>query len=145
MLALAAPADCGAKVTPKVKLCPAARVIGRVKPLIVKAPLPVKLACDTVTLAPPELLNVAVCMLVLPTWTLPKLTELAASIPGVTPVPDSGMAKVGVGPLLVIARFTLLFPADCGANDTLNEAVCPALRVKGKVRPDTLYPEPAAT
>jgi hypothetical protein len=111
MLPVSAPAAAGANVTLKVKVCPAERVKGKLNPLMVN-PVPLKLAWDTVTLAPPELVRVAFSVLLLPTCTLPKLTEPAARVPGVTPVPERGMAKVAVGPLLVIARFTLLFPAD---------------------------------
>ena len=134
---LADPADCGVKVTLKVKLCPAPRVRGRLRPLMLN-PVPVRVAWDTVTLEPPELVSVAFSVLLLPICTLPKLTELAAKVPGVTPVPESGTVKVGVGPSLVIAKLTLLFPADWGAKATLNEALCPAFKVTGRLRPDTL-------
>ena len=136
MLFVADPADCGVKVTLKVKLCPAERVSGRLNPLMVNV-VPLNVACDTVRLAPPELVRVAVWVLLLPTCTLPKLTEVAVKVPGVTPLPERGMVKVD-GPLLVIARFTLLFPADVGAKATLKEVLCPAFRVTGKLSPVTL-------
>jgi hypothetical protein len=52
------PAVGGANVTLKVKLCPAGRVNGKLRPLILK-PVPVELASDTVTLDSPELVRVA--------------------------------------------------------------------------------------
>ena len=137
ILPVSDPAEGGVNVTLKVKVCPAERVKGRLNPLMVN-PVPVKLAWVTVTLAPPELVRTAFCVPLLPTCTLPKLTALAVSVPGVTPVPESGIVKVAVFPLLVIARLTVLLPADCGAKATLNEVLCPALSVTGKFRPVTL-------
>jgi hypothetical protein len=137
------PADCGAKVTLKVKACPAERVNGKLIPVMVKS-VPVKFACETVTLAPPEFVRVAVCVRLLPTCTLPKLTEFATRVPEVTPVPERGIENVGVEPLSVIARFTVLLPADWGAKATLKDLLCPGFSVKGKPSPVTLYPAPAA-
>jgi hypothetical protein len=59
MLPLALPAELGVKVVPKVKLCPAVKVIGRLSPLMPN-PAPVTLACVIVTLEPPELVRVSV-------------------------------------------------------------------------------------
>lgn len=129
-------------MTLKVKVCPAARVSGKLKPFKVN-PVPLKFACDTVTLVPPVFVRVAVWVLVLPACTLPKFTEVTAKAPGVTPVPESGMVNVGAGPLLVMARLTLLLPADWGANVTLNDVLCPALRVTGRLNPVMLYAAPA--
>jgi hypothetical protein len=117
-------------------------VNGKVSPLRLNA-LPVRFAWETVTLDPPELLRVAVRVLLLPTCTLPKTTELAVNAPAETPVPESGMAKAE--PLLVIARFTVLLPVEVGAKATVNEVLCPAFKVTGKLRPLTVNPAPAAT
>lgn len=57
---LVAPAAAGAKVAPKVKLCPAIRVRGRLSPLMLN-PLPLTLACDTVIVVPPVFVKVSVC------------------------------------------------------------------------------------
>ena len=51
--------DCGAKLTLKVVLCAAFRVRGVVIPLRVK-PVPLILACETLTLVPPVLVSVTV-------------------------------------------------------------------------------------
>jgi hypothetical protein len=59
MLPVALPAELGVKVVPKVKLCPAVKIIGRVNPLMPK-PIPVTLARVIVTLEPPELVRVSV-------------------------------------------------------------------------------------
>ena len=51
------PPDLGLKLTLKAVLWPAARVNGRFRPVIVR-PEPETFACDTVTLALPELVSV---------------------------------------------------------------------------------------
>ena len=62
-------------------------------------PLPVTLACVTVTLEPPELVKVSDRVVLLPICTLPKLRliEVAATVPGVAPVTGEceGQARVG--------------------------------------------------
>ena len=62
----------GAKVTLKLAVWPPAKLRGRESPPRLN-PVPVKLACETVTLAVPELVRVTVWELLLPTVTLPKL------------------------------------------------------------------------
>ena len=79
-----------------------------------------------------------------PTVTLPKLrlVGLAPSVPGVTPVPDKGMVRVGFEAFDVMVTLPLALPADDGANETLKVALCPAVRVTGVVIPLKLKPEP---
>jgi hypothetical protein len=108
-------------------------------------PAPVRFACVTVRLDPPELINLAVCVLLLPTCTLPKFDGLALRVPGVTPAAERGTSKAEVEALLVMAKVALLLPADCGENTMLNDVLAPAARVMGKLRPLTLYAAPAAT
>src|SRR6266852_6671611 len=67
------PVAVGANCTLNVLDCPAARVSGKVSPLMLK-PAPVKVPCAMVKLALPELVKVRFCTPVLPTSTLPKLT-----------------------------------------------------------------------
>src|ERR1700686_4645635 len=114
-LPLAAPGVRGVKLVVKVKLWPAARVSGVLKPLMPN-PVPVKVTFEMMTLEPPELTKVAVLVPLLPTCTLPKLTAPALRVPEVTPAPDRGMVSVDAGLLVVIARLTLLLPAVCGEN-----------------------------
>ena len=52
------PADCGANTTLNVVLLPAARVNGRLRPLILK-PAPLGVACVMLMLEPPELVSVS--------------------------------------------------------------------------------------
>ena len=54
MSPLTAPLVIGWNTTLKTVLCPAARVSGRVSPVMLK-PLPVTVACEIVRLDPPEL------------------------------------------------------------------------------------------
>ena len=79
-----------------------------------------------------------------PTVTLPKLRlkGLAPSVPGVTPVPARGIARVGFEALDVIMRLPLALPANDGAKETLKVALCPAVSVTGVVIPLKLNPEP---
>ncbi len=83
-----------------------------------------------------------VCLL--PTVTLPKLrlVGLAPSEPGVTPVPDNGMVRVGFDASDEIVTLPLALPADNGANATVKVALCPAVSVTGVVIPLKLNPEP---
>ena len=73
------PVAVGAKFTLNVVLCPAPKLSG-VNPLVVK-PAPVTLSPETFTLVLPVLVNVTVWLLLLPTFTFPKLklVGLAAS------------------------------------------------------------------
>ena len=65
-----APADCGAKVTVKGRLWPAARVVGKLMPVI-ENPLPLPVTDDMVTDEEPAE-SVPLWALLLPTATLPK-------------------------------------------------------------------------
>ena len=65
-------AEAGAKLAVKEVVCPGLSVAGTDKPAMLK-PAPEALAAEIVMLAVPELLNVKVCVLLLPTSTLPKL------------------------------------------------------------------------
>ena len=71
-LPLTLPLDCGAKITLKLALCPAARVSGRAGPRRLN-PDPVIAASATVKSDPPELPRTSNCVALLPTGTLLKL------------------------------------------------------------------------
>jgi hypothetical protein len=118
-------------------------VTGGFIPLKLK-PLPLGVICEIVRADPPELVSVCETVLVLPVVTFPKLwlVGLAATSPGITPVPDNEIFKVELDALLVKLRFPLTLPLDCGENRTLNDVLCPAFRVRGNVRPLKLMPVP---
>src|SRR6266852_6601992 len=140
-LPLALPVAEGANCALNVVFCPAASVSGTDKPAMLK-PVPKALAAEIVTLAVPELLNVMVCVPLLPTSTFPKLKleglgESAASVP--LPVRE---ATVGVlYALLLIETLPDALPAAVGANCALKVLDCPGARENGKVNP--LMPKPA--
>jgi hypothetical protein len=59
-----------------------------------------------------------------------------------TPVPETGTVKVGFVAVEVMVRLPLAAPADAGANETLNVALCPPFSVSGVVTPVMLNPAP---
>ena len=58
--------------------------------------------------------------------------------------PVSGTVKVKFEAFDVIATLPLKLPEDCGSKVTLKEALCPGVKVKGVVIPETLNPAPLA-
>jgi len=120
-------------------------VTGRFNPLIENA-APVRLACEIVTGDPPVLVIVSDRFALLPTCTLPnpRLLGFGDSVPGVTPVPESGMLRFGLPPLEVMLTLPLAVPAAVGAKLTVNEVLCPAVKVNGSDKPLKLNPDPLA-
>ena len=72
MLPLALPVEVGANAALNVKLCPKAKVRGRLNALTLN-PEPLTVACDTVMSEFPELVSVSDWVALLPICTLPKL------------------------------------------------------------------------
>ena len=103
-----APAVAGANVTDRFTLEPAARVYGKVMPLRLK-PDPVTLAAETLTLEPPVLDTVSVCVWLLPTVTFPRfmLLGVAVRVPGVIPLPLRGTFTVGLDAFELMASVEL--------------------------------------
>jgi len=123
-LPLAAPAPVGLKVAVNVTLWFVVSVTGKVNPLMEKT-APVTFACVTVIDNPPVLVSVSDKLLLLPTRTLAnaRLAGFAASAPCVTPVPESGMLKLGFGPLEVMLRLPLPAPLVVGEKSTVNDVL----------------------
>jgi len=140
-LPLAAPALVGAKVAVNVTLWFALSVRGKLNPLIENT-APVTFACVMVSDDPPVLVSVSDKFVLLPTWTLPnaRLVGFAASAPGVTPVPESGMLKLGFEPVDVMLTLPLAAPLAVGEKSTVNDVLCPAVNVKGKDEDRPLIP-----
>src|SRR3989442_12880916 len=93
----ALPVVVGANCTLKVLDCPAARVSGKVSPLMLK-PAPVTLPCAMVKLALPELVKVGCRSPVLATSVLPRVRvvgvkESGGCTPG--PLRATGLADFG--------------------------------------------------
>ena len=96
------------------------------------------------TLEPPVLVTVSESDLLLPTVTLPKpsVVGFAPSVPCETPVPDSGMFRVGFEAFEVMLILPLAPVAVGGVNVTLKVVLCPAVRINGVVIPLMLNPLP---
>jgi hypothetical protein len=82
--------------------------------------------------------------LLLPTVTLPKLSEVgfAPSVPGEIPVPVRGILRVELEALEMMFTLPLAPAAEVGVNVTVNVVLCPAPRVRGVVMPLRLNPLP---
>ena len=80
----------------------------------------------------------------LPTVTLPKLrlVGLADSAPAATPVPESGIVRVGFDAFELIVTVPLAPPAEVGVNVTLKVVLAPAARLTGVVMPLRVNPLP---
>jgi hypothetical protein len=140
---LALPAAVGVYVTVKLVLAPAANVTGVVMPLSVN-PLPLIVAEEIVTDDPPVFVIFSVRAWLLPTVTLPKLrlVGFGVNVPAATPVPVSGMVRVGFEAFEPIVTLPLASAAVVGVNVTLNVVLAPAARVTGVVSPLRLNPVP---
>src|ERR1700721_3387184 len=80
-----------------------------------------------------------------PAKTVPSAigAGLAVSCPAVVELaPETAMVRVGLEPSDVAVTLPLAFPADSGANFTLNVALCPAVSVAGVEIPLKLNPVP---
>ena len=98
------------------------------------------MACETVTVDPPELVMVCGRVLLWFTVTLPKLNGevVAVSVPAVVAVPESETFREGFEASLVTVRVPVGPPEVVGAKTTLNDLLAPAAKVNGKVTPFTL-------
>lgn len=123
----------------------ALRVTGSESPLILN-PLPLALAAEMVRLVPPELVSVPESDFEVPSCTLPKakLDGFDPNWPCATPVPESGTDRVALLALELIVSVPLDAPATVGVNTALNDVVCPALIVAGRLGPVKLNPLPLA-
>lgn len=123
-LPLAAPAPVGVKVAVKVTLWFGVRVSGSVNPLIENI-APVTVDCEMVTDDPPVLVSVSDKLELLPTCTLPKprLLGFGLNVPCLTPVPESGMPKLGFDPLDVMLTLPLTVPLAVGLKSTVNDVL----------------------
>jgi hypothetical protein len=142
MLPVALPEPEGVNVAVNDALCPAAIVIGVFAPEMLN-PVPVTFTAEIVTLAEPLFFSVIVCVLLLPTFTLPKFS-LAGEAPSCAcvPVPLSAIVSGAPGPLFAIEIEPVAAPAVVGANCAVNDVLCPAVSVCGVERPVMLKPAP---
>jgi hypothetical protein len=100
---------------------------------------------EIVTFVVPVFVSVTPSELLLPTSTLPKSTlvvlELSATVDPVA-LPLTEIASGVLEALFVSAIEPDAFPAELGANTTLNVAFWPAAMLIGSVSPDVLKPAP---
>ena len=73
-----------------------------------------------------------------------RLVGDADRVPDVTAVPLKGTDKLGFEAFEVTVTVPLNVPVDVGANVTVNDVLCPGVKVTGGVIPETLNPVPAA-
>jgi hypothetical protein len=73
-----------------------------------------------------------------------RLVGDADRVAGVTAVPVRGIDKLGFEAFEVTVTVPLNVPADVGVKVTLNDALCPGVKVTGGVIPEILNPVPAA-
>jgi hypothetical protein len=59
-------------------------------------------------------------------------------------VPLKATLRLGLEAFELIVTLPLKPPADCGAKVTLKDALCPGVKVTGKLRPVRLKPVPEA-
>ncbi len=69
---------------------------------------------------------------------------MAVNVPCVTPVPESGMLRLGSDAVEVMLTLPLAAPAEVGLNNTENDVLWPAVKVTGRVRPLKVNPVPVA-
>lgn len=140
---LAAPVVRGPNVTVNEVLWPAGIVTGKERPPMLNTEL-LELAAVIVTLAPlavklPEALPLE------PTTTLPRFRVVGFTVSCPTaalPVPESGIARLGLEAFDVTVTLPLALPAEAGVNVTVKVALWPDVSVKGVVMPLKLNPVP---
>lgn len=128
----AVPAVVGPKVTVNGRLCPDAMVTGNVSPPTVNSEL-FEVADDKTTL-PPLAVRLPPWLELLPTSTLPKLSEVGVTLKvpsGVLPLPESATLTVGSDAFELIDSVALSAPETVGENVAVSAAVVPAFNVKG--------------
>jgi hypothetical protein len=138
------PAIAGANVTLKEVDWPAARLSGRVIPLVLN-PVPVALTCEMETLEFPVLEIVTLCVALVPVVRLPKLSDAgdAESWSVVAmPVPLSGTSSGEFGVLLINVMLPENVAAEAGANPMVNTDEPPAGTESGRTSPEEVNPVP---
>src|SRR5258708_1613653 len=138
-LPLAAPVDCGAKVTLNVRLCLGAKYTGRLSPLSVN-PVPVPWAWASMIVVVPELVTTTGNVELDPTDTLPNAKVdgfgVRESLP--TPMAPTLTYTVLLDALLTKEIAPPVHPITVGVNVTIKLTSCPAGRTKGRPESATL-------
>ena len=97
-------------------LCPVLIVAGRESPLIAN-PFPRTVAMFTTRSVLPLFVNCPLCVLVWPTTTFPKFSDVGETDRrGPLPLPFSEIESGEFEALLATEKLPVTSPADCGAN-----------------------------
>src|SRR5580704_12910729 len=133
------PADCGAKVTFTVTLCPAARVKGMVGPLT-ENPLPAICSAVRVTFQERSLVSTTGTVEFVPIATGPNTTiaGLAVRDSLLTPVPPTSSCSVGSDALLENRIAPPVQPVTVGVKLTVRSALSPASKTSGRLKLDAV-------
>ncbi len=136
------PAAVGLYAAVNVALVAGAKLTGSVIPETTTVPTE-DATLEIVTCAVPMFCRRIVCVVLLPTTTLPKLTEagVAESVEDVA-VALRLICVVGLLALLVSVSIPASVPAAVGLYVTVKLTDCPAANVAGTVRPVTVTPVP---
>jgi hypothetical protein len=132
-----APADCGAKATFNVTLCPAPRVKGNAGPLT-ENPTPVKRNADRVTFQERAFVSTTGTAELLPIATGPNdaIVGLAVTASRLTPIPATSSWRVAFEALLKNLIEPFVHPSAVGVKLTLTLALCPASKTIGRLMED---------
>jgi hypothetical protein len=138
----------GVNFTVKFTGVPGATVTGNDSPVTENSEgfVPPSVTDDTLTL-PPDAVRVPVAVPFVPTTTLPTGTvDVTVNVlcVGADAVPLNPIETFGFDAFDVTAMLPLNVPEVCGAKVTLNEVLCPAVKVSGVVIPEMLKPVPVA-
>ena len=141
---VAAPAEDGANVTFSATVCPGVNTVFAAAPLTRK-PVPATTTLDSVTFTFPLFLRVTPADAELPTKTLAKskwlVLELSMGV-AADAVPLAEIINGDPGALLRSEIDPAMFPAEVGANTTLNVVLWPAAMFIGMARPEVPKPAP---
>ena len=128
------PDDCGLNVTLNVALCPAAKVRGRLGPLI-ENPLPVVVTANRVTFQERSFVSTTGTVALLPTATWPNeaLDGVAVTDSLLTPAPSASSVKVELDASLENLIVPCVHPFAEGVKLTLTPTLCPAANERGRL------------
>lgn len=140
----ALPVPVGENVTFSAAVCPGASIVLAPAPLALN-PAPVTATLEIVRFALPAFVSVTPCELLLPTTTLPKSRLLALALNSGVEATAEPLAEITNGELaasLASETEPVTFPAEVGANTTLNVVLWPGAILIGRVRPEVPNPAP---
>jgi len=134
----------GANVTFSAAVCPGVNKVLAPAPLALN-PAPLTTTLEIVRFALPAFVSVTPWELLLPTNTLPKSRLLVLTLSSAVvamALPFMEIVKGELGALLVNETDPVTFPAELGANTTLNVVFWPGAMLIGSVRPEVPNPAP---